>query len=53
MFSNISSMVATKDSRIIANSGKIDAISNGKKTFLVGPNPDYKTGDSVGPNANV
>jgi hypothetical protein len=52
---SISSIVATKDSRTIyiVNRGKIEAISNGNKTFLVGPNLDYTKVDGVGSEANV
>jgi hypothetical protein len=53
---DISSLVATKDSRTVylVNRGRIEAISNGKKQFLVGPNPDYYAPpDGVGSQANV
>lgn len=53
---SVSSMVATKDSRTIyiVNRGRIEAISNGKKQFLVGPNIDFSgSGDGVGSQANV
>jgi hypothetical protein len=52
----ITSIVATKDSRTvyIVNRGRIEAISNGKKQFLVGPNQDFNAPpDGVGSQANV
>ncbi|MDR6945272.1 hypothetical protein [Mucilaginibacter pocheonensis] len=54
-FSDVSSIIATKDSRTlyVAQSGIISSIFNGKVTYLVGPHKNLHGKDGIGVDADV